>query len=88
LTSYGKGKELIAELCSKRCEQDAEYRAELLKTASDYTVSLYQYQKKRLEESHGLYSICGGCALALAEDFYDEALGVTKEPGSMSFLEG
>ena len=50
IVPYGEGKELIAELCSARAEYDDAYRRGLLKKAGDYTVSLYQYQKRRLEE--------------------------------------
>lgn len=87
LTPYGTGKELISKLCDQRCQYDAGYRAELLKAAGDYSVSIYPYQKKQLEEAHGLIPICGGSVLALAEEYYHEAIGITKEPKGQAFWE-
>lgn len=87
LTPYGTGKELISKLCDQRCQYDTGYRAELLKAAGDYSVSIYPYQKKQLEEAHGLISICEGSVLALAEEYYHEAIGITKEPKGQAFWE-
>ena len=74
LVPYKAGKCLIAELRSGRGERDAAYREELLKKAGDYTVSLYQYQKKRLEDQGALLPLWGGCVLALREEYYDETM--------------
>ena len=36
-------------------------------------------QKKQLEKTRALASVCGGCALALAEGFYDAEVGLKTE---------
>ena len=51
----------------------------VLKKLSPFTVSVYQYQKKQLEKARALFPVCGGCALALAEEFYDAEVGLKAE---------
>lgn len=87
LVPYGGGKKLIEELCSRRAEQDAAYRYELLKQAGDYSVSLYQYQEKQLEQLGALQSLCGGCALALSESWYNEITGLKTKENTQAFWE-
>ncbi len=87
LVPYGRGKELIAELCGERCRYDAEHRAAVLREAAAYCVGLYPYQKKRLEEKGTLHSVCGDCAWVLAEGFYDDALGLVTETENREFME-
>lgn len=64
IVPYGRGKQLITELCSERCRVDPAYRAALLKEANGFTVSLYSHQKKRLEQENaavsGLRRLCLG----------------------------
>ena len=69
----------MTELDSERCRSDASYRAAVLKKLSPFTVSVYQYQKKQLEKARALFPVCGGCALALAEEFYDAEVGLKAE---------
>lgn len=87
LVPYGDGRQLIAELCSRRAEQDTVYRYALLKQAGNYSVSLYQYQKKRLEQLGALQPLCGGCALALQEGYYDKITGLKAEENTQAFWE-
>lgn len=87
LVPYGRGKRLIEELCSERCRFDPAYRASLLKEAANYTVGIYSYQKKRLEQSGALVSVCGDCVLALAEGFYDNVTGLTTEAKGQGLME-
>ena len=79
LVPYGKGKSLVAELCSARCKYDAAYRAAVLKELNQYAVGIYSHQKEKLNEKGGLISFCGGCVLMLADGFYNETVGVTME---------
>lgn len=87
LVPYGDGRRLIEELCSRRAEQDIAYRQMLLKQAGSYSVSLYRYQKKRLEQLGALQPLCGGCALALQEGCYDEITGLKAEGNTQAFWE-
>ena len=87
LVPYGDGRQLVAELCSERCRYDAAYRAAVLKKLSQFSVSVYQYQKKQLEKVRALVPVCGGCALVLAEGYYDADIGLTAEQNSLEFWE-
>lgn len=79
LVPYGDGKRLAAELCSERCQYDISHCAAVPKELHSYSVSIYPYQKKRLEQERALAPVCAGCALVLAEEFYDAEVGLTVE---------
>ena len=76
IVPYGEGKEIIAELGSKRAEEDIKYLKKLIKEARAYTVSLYENQRRALADSGALHPIADGIALALSEEFYNEAFGL------------
>lgn len=79
LVPYGKGKALEAELCSARCKYDAAYRTAVLKELNQYAVGIYSYQKEKQNEKGGLISLCDGCVLMLADEFYDDTVGMIVE---------
>lgn len=87
IVPYGEGKKLIEELCSKDCLYNMKHRQEVLDKLNGFTVSLYQYQKKRLEEGNALKAVCDGCALVLAEGFYDENTGLTESQNKLTLWE-
>ncbi len=85
LVPYGKGAELINKLCSQRCKFDTEYRAAILKEVGAYTVGVYRYQRKQLEDIGALASVCDGLVLVLKEGFYDKAVGLTVDDKNLDF---
>lgn len=87
LVPYGNGKKLIETLCSQRCRFDLSYRASILKELSGYTLSIYPYQKKRLEQAHALIPACEDCVLLLADGFYDETAGFCEDAQTQAFME-
>ncbi len=87
LVPYRAGKQLITQLSSPRCLRDVEYRSTLLKRAASYTVTLYAYQRKRLEEIGALYTICDGSVLVLQPEYYDMQTGVKTGEQNLAFLE-
>ena len=87
LVPYRDGKRLIAELGSERCRLDASYRDAVLKEVNSYTVSLNPYQKKLLEEGHAIHSVCDGCVLVLADEFYREEIGLVLRADPQEFWE-
>ena len=87
IVPYGRGKQLITELCSERCRVDPAYRAALLKEANGFTVSLYSHQKKRLEQENALFPACGGCVWVLADGFYDDTVGLICDQKKQGFME-
>lgn len=87
IVPYGAGVQLISDLCSARCAEEAGYRASLLKQAAAYNISLYNYQRKQLEEKGALVQLCDGYALALREDYYDDRFGLKMNAMGQSFWE-
>ena len=72
---YGYGNELITELSSERCMYDLEYRRKIIKKCAEYTVSLRQYEVKKLSEMQAFYTVCEGGVAVLHEGYYDDSLG-------------
>lgn len=70
--------ELDRELTPKRCN-------ELLRKAQKFSVSVYDFQNKKLLENHALRSLKAG-VLALEKRFYDLDCGVIFEGGGLDFL--
>ena len=90
LVPYGEGRTVIADLGSERAGRDLEYRRQCLERAKPYTVSLYQYQVRKLEQEHGLRPIRDGddSIRVLAEGFYNEATGLSLNGTTTQFWEG
>lgn len=76
IVPWGEGKEIMNRLMTERAEYDMEYFRGLLNKAKPYTVSLYSYQKKMLEEQGGLLMLAGGTVLGLDEAFYNNFTGL------------
>ena len=87
LVPYGKGAQLIAQMCGSRCARDTEYCASLLKEATGFTVSLYRYQFRQLEAQGALIWVCNDCALALLPEYYDDQVGLKTDHKNNSFWE-
>lgn len=87
LVPYGDGAGLIVDLGSEQAKYDLMLRKELLQKAKRFTVSLFSYQLKKLEERGGVYSLCEGLVLALAPQFYSSELGVVLEGGIITLSE-
>ena len=89
IVPYGEGRAVIADLGSERAGRDLEYRRQCLERAKPYTVSLYQYQVRKLEQEHGLQPIRDGddSIRVLAEGFYNEATGLSLNGTTTQFWE-
>lgn len=86
IVPYGGGAEIIAELNSPRAEHDMAYLRSLCEQAKPYTVSIYSYQQRKLEESGGIYPAAGGAVQVLSTANYDSDIGVILEPEIDSFI--
>ena len=84
IVPYGKGAELIADLCSKQAEHDIAYLKEKLEQAKSYTISLYQWQIDRLMAEHALIPLQGG-GLGLS-GHYNEQTGFFVNKSDLDFL--
>lgn len=87
MVPYGEGKRLISQLCTARCASDPTCCDPLLRQATGYTISLYEYQKQRLDEKGALLQVCGGYALALLPEYYDEQTGLKMDGVNGTFWE-
>ena len=76
IVPYEDGETIICDLLSERAKHDAVYVKEKLAQAKGYTISLYSYQKKKLEESHAVIPLAGGTMLGLASEYYNSHLGL------------
>ena len=75
IVPYGRGSKLIADLCSAKASEDFSYTKKLLSEANDYTVSIYEYQYKKLLKDGAIREILDGSVLVLNEGWYgDEGL--------------
>lgn len=76
LVPFGDGKDMIARLSTDECLHDLKKAKNLLRRASAFTVSLYDHELKKLSEEGALASVCGGMAMAVLPDFYDDDTGI------------
>lgn len=81
LVPYEKeGKRLIAALNGQADWEDIRH---WLKQAQQYSISLYPFERKKLEEQHGLNVLLDGTVLVLNERAYDEQYGLNLEQDSL-----
>ena len=80
LVPYGKGKEIIEDLCSARAAWDLKFVKETLERAKPFTLSLYRWQYEKLHQDHALHPASAGNALYLDGAHYDEGIGFVMDP--------
>lgn len=76
IVPWGEGEKIIKQLMTEKAEYDIGYLKELLNKAKPYTVSVYSYQKKKLEEQNALLPLAGGNVTGLSEGFYNGLTGL------------
>ena len=77
LVPYGQGEYLIRQL--KMMEEewfDLEKYKEIMRQLKKYMVSIYEWQKKKLDEAGLLYHILEGRAKVLDSQAYDSCFGL------------
>ena len=88
IVPYEAGRQIILELGQIDPQRDLAKLYALLERAKPYTVSLYSWQRSKLEkEAHALIPKCGGGILVLQEGYYDENTGLVPEAGQMDYME-
>lgn len=80
-----KGAGLISELCSERAKHDLAYRKQLIQNAARFSISLYEYELKILQQKGGIHQCCEDSVIALRPEFYLEDIGFLSEGGNRSF---
>lgn len=87
LVPYEKGAELITALQNADSLYTDSRMAFLLKQAAGYTVSVYDTELRNLLQMGAIEPICDGAVYALRKEYYDDAFGLTKQAGSLDFME-
>lgn len=59
---------------------------ELLEEAKAYSVSLYPWEIKKLEEQQGLHTLCDGSVTVLQEGYYNDDFGFVIDQEMKEFL--
>lgn len=81
------GRDIIGRLMELDARWQLKEIGALLAEARAYTVSLYTWQVKKLSEQGGLYALCDGKVLALADGFYSDTTGLMTDRLTNGFLE-
>lgn len=82
IVPYEEGKTLIT-LINGNC--NLSELKQYLKRAQQFSVNLFEPDKRRLEEMGGIIELKGGVILALRDGFYREDVGVSFEEAPMEF---
>ena len=82
IVPYGEGKELIT-LINGNCSL-GELK-QYLKKAQQFSVNIFELDKRKLEEMGGIIGLKNNAIIALRDGFYKEDIGVTFENTPMEF---
>lgn len=86
LVPYGEGKDLVLELGSLLLPYDLGEIKQVLERVKRYTVSLYEWQRKILDQEGALMPLAGGSILTLLDGHYDAEIGLSIEQGTTETL--
>lgn len=75
LVPYGRGRALREALIQSEKARDYDRERALLEQGKPYVVSIYQYQKEKLEQQGALIPLLDGSAYALTDGYYDSETG-------------
>lgn len=87
LVPYGGGMNIITQLSTQNVNYDFHERIKLVERAKEFTISLYEYQVKKLSELGGIYKILDDSVQVLQVEFYDKAVGFSLEGENHQFWE-
>lgn len=86
LVPYGEGKDLVLELGALLLPYDLGEIKQVLERVKRYTVSLYECQRKILDQEGALMPLAGGSILTLLDGHYDAETGLSIEQGTTETL--
>ena len=81
IVPFEDGKELINDILSDKFGVDIIWTKNILKNAKNYTVNLYDYQIKKLDEQKAIIRDQNKMVLILNPEYYDGELGAVIEKG-------
>lgn len=78
IVPYGKGQDVISELNSEKAMYNLVYAEEVIKKATGYTVTCYQYQIDILKKNAAvIYNDYFGIYILNDSAYYDDKLGLS-----------
>ena len=80
IVPYGEGGNIINNIQTYYNDRDYEKLQNEIKKASLYSVSVFDYQFKKLMSENAVIPICGGSFFILDGGYYDENTGITENP--------
>lgn len=78
MVPYGNGNEIITKLSEEGVNRDFIKMKSLIEQGKEFTISIMQYQKKKLEKEGAIYTICDGNIAVLNPNYYDENIGLNE----------
>lgn len=88
IVPYGRGKEIINEMCSDKVKFDYTYLNEVISKAKEFTVTLYPYQAKKLLDEKAIYLPQEDSdILLLKNEYYNDNTGVILENITLDYME-
>lgn len=89
IVPYGDGKNIINDLQSYYNDKDYPALQKEIKKASQYSVSVFEYQFKKLLEEKAIIPFCDNSFYMLSPEYYDDNTGIlnkAKEENTCSIL--
>ena len=87
IVPYEEGREIISDLLLERAVYDPFWVKDCIDRAKPYTVSVYNYQREKLEKQGGINVIGDDLMLALNDGFYSLETGLTIQKEQTMYLE-
>lgn len=76
IVRYEESTTLIDKLLSDNAQNNFKYRMNVIKKLKPYTISLYDNQLEKLQETGGLEQVYDGNILILKSEYYNEEIGL------------
>lgn len=79
IVPYGFGKDVITNLCDSERKNDIVFLKEWIEKSKGYTVSVYNYQLKKLQENAGVTQVEKLDMYVLNDNYYKDDVGLVLE---------
>ncbi len=90
IVPFERGKDFINDLCSEKAKNDYAFVMKTLEEAKPYTITIYEYQRDRLEKEGALKTatlLWDSKIDILSDGYYDERIGFSLEQANKIFME-
>ena len=84
IVPYEQGRDVINDILSDRFSRDLNWAKDVLKSAKDYMVNIFDCDVERLEENGAVYTDKDKTVIILNPDYYDNELGIIYKKGDVN----